>query len=148
MLLITRLRKNHPSKRNYEVKRIHGFRKFFKTRCENVGMRSINIEILMGHNIGVSGSYYKPTEKEVLINYLKIMDQLIINDEFRLSQQVHELKEKNQDSEYVIKGRLQEKDEQIKVLMAQVEKLSNETNRNRQEFIDIAKQNLATIILN
>jgi molecular chaperone GrpE (heat shock protein) len=111
-------------------------------------MRSINIEILMGHNIGVSGSYYKPTEKEVLINYLKIMDQLIINDEFRLSQQVHELKEKNQDSEYVIKGRLQEKDEQIKVLMAQVEKLSNETNRNRQEFIDIAKQNLATIILN
>ena len=76
------------------------------------------------------------------------MYQLIINDEFCVCHQVHELKEKNQDSEYVIKGRLQEKDEQIKVLMAQVEKLSNETNRNRQEFIDIAKQNLATIILN
>ena len=35
----------------------------------------------------------------------------------------------------------QEKDEQIKVLMTQIEKLNNETRSNREEFIDIAKQN-------
>lgn len=128
------------TKRNYEFKRIHGFRKFFKTRCENAGMKSINIEILMGHNIGVSGSYYKPTEKEILVDYLKIIDQLIINDEFRLSQQIQELKEKNQDKDYVIKGKLEEKEDQIKNLMAQVATLNKETTRNRQEFIDIAKQ--------
>lgn len=34
----------------------------------------------------------------------------------------------------------QEKDEQIKVLMTQIEKLNNETRSNREEFIDIAKQ--------
>ena len=49
---------------------MHGFRKAFKTICENSGMKSINIELLLGHNIGVSGSYYKPTEKEVLQDYL------------------------------------------------------------------------------
>ena len=34
----------------------------------------------------------------------------------------------------------QEKDEQIKVLMTQIEKLNDETRSNREEFIDIAKQ--------
>lgn len=53
---------------------MHGFRKAFKTICENAGMKSINIELLLGHNIGVSGSYYKPTEKEVLQDYLKAVD--------------------------------------------------------------------------
>jgi integrase len=118
-----------PNKRNYEFKRIHGFRKFFKTRCENEGMKSINIEILMGHNIGVSGSYYKPTEKEVLVDYLKIMDQLIINDEFRLSQQVQELKEKNQDKDLLIKAKLTEKDEQIIELQRSIKFLSDTVNR-------------------
>jgi len=34
-------------------------------------MRPINVEITMGHDIGISGSYYKPTEKEVLEDYVK-----------------------------------------------------------------------------
>jgi hypothetical protein len=34
----------------------------------------------------------------------------------------------------------QEKDEQIKVLKTQIEKLNNETKSNREKFIDIAKQ--------
>jgi hypothetical protein len=82
----------------------------------------------MGHNIGVSGSYYKPTEKEVLVDYLKIMDQLIINDEFRLSQQVQELKEQNEDKDYVIKGKLQEKEEQINNLQESIKFLSDRFN--------------------
>ena len=121
--------KIYSNKRNYEFKRIHGFRKFFKTRCENEGMKSINIEILMGHNIGVSGSYYKPTEKEVLVDYLKIMHQLIINDEFRLSQQVQELKEKNQDKDLLIKAKLAEKDDQITELQRSIKFLSDAVNR-------------------
>jgi hypothetical protein len=39
-------------------------------------MRPINVEIIMGHNIGVSKSYYKPTEKEVMEDYLKAVDFL------------------------------------------------------------------------
>ena len=35
------------------LKSAHGFRKFFKTRCEKI-MRPANIGLLMGHNIGLS----------------------------------------------------------------------------------------------
>jgi integrase len=64
--------------RRQEFKTVHGFRKFFKTHCEQV-MKSINVEILMGHTIGVSDCYYKPSEKEILNDYLKAINVLTIN---------------------------------------------------------------------
>ena len=39
--------------RRHEWKAAHGFRKFFKTHTEQV-MKPINVEIIMGHSIGVS----------------------------------------------------------------------------------------------
>jgi len=50
------------------------------------------------------------------------------------------VKGKNQDSEYVIMGKLKKKKDQIKILMSQVEKLSTENNKHKQEFIDIAEK--------
>ena len=100
--------------RRHEWKAAHGFRKFYKSRTEQV-MKPINVEITMGHDIGVSASYYKPTEHEVLEDYLKAVDLLTINsDKLILQKQVTELKEKSKDSEYIIKAKLQEKDDQIR----------------------------------
>ena len=42
--------------RRHEWKAAHGFRKFYKTRAEQV-MKPINVEVTMGHNIGVSASF-------------------------------------------------------------------------------------------
>jgi hypothetical protein len=99
--------------KRHEWKAAHGFRKFYKSRAEQV-MRPINVEITMGHNIGISASYYKPTEKEVLEDYLKAVYLLTINGDKRvLQKQVTELKEKTKDNEYIIKAKLQEKDEAI-----------------------------------
>ncbi|MFZ0514494.1 MAG: hypothetical protein WAM14_23015 [Candidatus Nitrosopolaris sp.] len=42
-------------------------------------MRSINVEIMMGHDTGLSESYYKPTRQEVLQDYLKAAPLLTIN---------------------------------------------------------------------
>jgi len=42
-----------------EWKAAHGFRKFYKSRAEQI-MKPINVELTMGHNIGVSASYYHP----------------------------------------------------------------------------------------
>ena len=56
--------------RRHEWKTVHGFRKFFKTRAEQV-MKPANVEILMGHSIGISDSYYRPSDKEILDDYLK-----------------------------------------------------------------------------
>src|SRR4029078_2900369 len=77
-------KKSNLIKNRYEFQTDHGLRKWFKTRCELAGMKSINIEILMGHSIGISDSYYKITEDELLTEYLKAVTHLIISDESRL----------------------------------------------------------------
>lgn len=60
--------------RRHEWKTDHGYRKFLKSRVEQV-MKPINVELLMGHSgYGVSKSYSRPTEKEVLEDYLKAGD--------------------------------------------------------------------------
>ena len=107
--------------RRHEWKGAHGFRKFYKTRTEQV-MRPINVEITMGHNIGISGSYYRPTEREVLEDYLKAVDLLTIEEENRLHRKIKELSQKDEDSNYIIKGKLAEKDKQIDTLMKKQEK--------------------------
>jgi hypothetical protein len=81
--------------KRHEWKAAHGFRKFYKSRAEQV-MKPINVELTMGHNIGISASYYKPRECEVLEDYMKATDLLTINNDSKLLQkQVEELKEKS-----------------------------------------------------
>lgn len=102
--------------KRHAYKAAHGFRKFYKTRTEQV-MRPLNVEITLGHDIGLSGSYYKPTEKEVLEDYLKAVNLLTINStEKILEKEIIELKENSKDNEYIIKLKLQERDEQIQEL--------------------------------
>jgi seryl-tRNA synthetase len=69
--------------------------------------------------------------------YIASIDSLTINDENRLSKQVQELKEKNEDAEYVIKGKLQEKDEEIKGMKQQI----NEMNKKFQQVFSLIQQN-------
>jgi hypothetical protein len=108
--------------KRHEWKAAHGFRKYYKTHAEQL-MRPINVEITMGHDIGVSSSYYKPTEREVLEDYLKAVPLLTINgDNLVFRNQIEELKEKSTDSELVIGARLREKDNQIQTLITRQEK--------------------------
>jgi len=111
--------KLEPGVKRHEWKAAHGFRVFYKIRAEQV-MRPINVEITMGHNIGLSASYYKPTEKEVLEDYLKAVDLLSINgNETKLSKVIKELSEKNKENEYIISGKMREKEIQIAGLKEQ-----------------------------
>jgi hypothetical protein len=81
-------------KRRHEFS-VHGFRKYFKTRAEQSGMKPINVEILMGHSVGISDSYYRPTENELLQDYLKAVDALTISEEKQLRHEVEKLKVEN-----------------------------------------------------
>jgi hypothetical protein len=56
-------------------------------------MRSINIELLMGHSIGISDSYYRIPEKELLEDYLKSVDFLTIGENTILLDRLTELSE-------------------------------------------------------
>jgi hypothetical protein len=105
--------------KRHEFKAVHGFRKFFKTHTEQI-MKPINVEILMGHSTGISDSYYKPTEKEVLDDYLKSINSLTLNqDDVALAEQIKKLEEENKNNEYIIQERLKERDEQIEILKDQ-----------------------------
>jgi hypothetical protein len=106
--------------KRHEWKAAHGFRKFYKTRTEQV-MKPINVEITMGHNIGLSSHYYRPSIEEVKTDYLKAVELLTIDSHnSKFEKQISELKEKNKDSEYIIKGKLEEKEKEIEKLREMV----------------------------
>ena len=65
--------------KRHEFKTAHGFRKYFKTQAEQARIPSIKIEMLMGHSLGVSDSYVRFTEKEMLEDYLLGIDYLTVN---------------------------------------------------------------------
>jgi hypothetical protein len=114
--------------KRHEWKAAHGFRKFYKSHAEQV-MRPINVEITMGHNIGVSASYYKPTENDIILDYLKAVDVLTVNagkDNSILQKEVEKLKETNENNEHIIKSKLQERDDAIVALSDQVMRLMKE----------------------
>ncbi|MGD9674648.1 MAG: hypothetical protein AB7U98_14360 [Candidatus Nitrosocosmicus sp.] len=79
--------------KRHEFKAMHGFRKFYKTMCEQV-MKPANIELLIGHTIGISSSYYKPTENQLLEDYLNAADYLTISKEYKLQKQVDYYKQR------------------------------------------------------
>jgi flagellar capping protein FliD len=88
-------------------------------------MKSINIETLMGHSIGISDSYYRATEEELLQDYVKAAGHLTFNTELKLQKQVEELTEKTQDSDYMIKAKLQEKDKELHDFKERISKMEN-----------------------
>ncbi|MGD9674326.1 MAG: hypothetical protein AB7U98_12710 [Candidatus Nitrosocosmicus sp.] len=102
--------------KRHEFKGLHGFRKFFKTHCEPL-MKPANVELLLGHDLGISKSYYKPLESDVLKDYLKAVDALTFySNSSQLTKKIQNLERENQDNNYLIKGKLLEKDEEIKKL--------------------------------
>lgn len=67
-------------------------------------MLRTNVEYIIGHSLGVAQSYYRPTEHELLKDYLKAIPFLSINDENAidiqsLKEQTKVLEKKTQDKE-------------------------------------------------
>jgi hypothetical protein len=116
----------------HEWKIAHGYRKAYKSRAEQI-MKPINVEITMGHNIGISSSYYKPTEREVLEDYIKAIPLTINGNSSILQKQVEELVEKTNSNDYLLKARLQEKDDALVTLSDQVMKLMEEVQNLKKQ---------------
>jgi hypothetical protein len=122
--------------KRYEWKGAHGFRKFFETRAAEA-MSFVNVEFLMGHSLGLSESYYKLREHDVLRHYLKAVDLLTINDDkSSLQKQVVELTEKSRQETYVIKGKLAEKEKEI-------EAIAREAAESKRALADLIDDKLA-----
>ena len=71
-----------------DVQRLHGFRKFFTTQLVDSKVGPEIREMLLGHNIGLAGTYYKPTDEDIQSEYEKAIDALTIDPANRLRKKV------------------------------------------------------------
>jgi integrase len=83
---------NHNSFKRKETPVLHAFRKFFTKQLHD-SVPKIDkaiIEFLLGHKIGLTGAYYKPTETDLLQEYYKAVPLLTISNEERLKFKLEE----------------------------------------------------------
>ena len=101
LLHVTGIRAAGELYKRSELMQTHGFRKYFKTTCINAGMNPLHSEYIMGHKSGLTKSYLKPTDQELLegndkaLGYVAAINDLTINEEHRLTKKVNELQVKN-----------------------------------------------------
>jgi len=127
------IRKNRASnKKRHEFQVNHSYRKWFKTRCELAGMKPINIEILLNHSTGISDSYYRATENELLDDYLRAIDHITIQDNsLKLQKQIDQISQKHKENEYNIRYELMERD-------AEIRKLQEHQNHNTETITKLS----------
>ncbi|HJT47970.1 MAG TPA: hypothetical protein VJ729_07280, partial [Nitrososphaeraceae archaeon] len=113
-----------------EVRLTAGFRKFFDTQLIYADVRPAIKEMFMGHSIGLDDNYFKPSENDVLEEYLTAIDWLTINEENRLKMQVKELTEKQDEIEIVKKRHKEE-----------MESMREEMNQRFHHVMSIIQQN-------
>jgi integrase len=100
---------------------VHGFRKWYKTRCEIGGMKPVNVETLLNHSIGISDSYYRPRESELLEEYLKVSEQhLSVSTENKFKSDLEELRKSNKEYKEKLMQRSEEKEKMDHDLIAQL----------------------------
>ena len=87
------LTENH---KRHSSKLTHSFRKYFETKCLKK-MKLLNVKLLIGQDTGLEKSYYKPTESELLEDYLQVVNDLTLNQEFKLKMKITELESKQDD---------------------------------------------------
>jgi hypothetical protein len=102
-------------------------------------MKSINIEILMGHSIGISDSYYKITQDDLLTEYLKASDYLMVSNENQLQMQHEKIQLQNHNDIKSIKGKLIEKENVIEVL--------NRNDQNKMDAISALSDKIQDLML-
>ena len=107
----------NPHKRK-QIPIFHGFRKFYTKQLVDSKLNPEIREMLLGHKIGLVSCYYKPTEQEMLNEYLKAVRLLTINEENRLKLKLEQ--------------KIQIEKSQIEALKLDFEKFKNEVLNNRK----------------
>jgi integrase len=116
--------------KRYEFQGAHGFRKYFKTRAEQAGMRPFNVETLMDHSLGISDHYGRPMEQDLFSDYLKVVEALTINKQIEFKEVA--------ENQQVLLLQMQTKDTEIMMLKKQMAEL-----KSREQEIAMLKQRLS-----
>ncbi len=111
--------------KRHEFKTAHGFRKYFKTQAEQARIPSIKIELLMGHSLGVTDSYIRFSEEQMLEDYLQGIEYLTVNQNIVLinrsikqqseymQQSLKEMEEKHNNNVNLLREEMENKFQQI-----------------------------------
>ena len=102
-----------------ELHPCHSFRIFAVTNMQRSKVDKTIREMLVGHTTGLDSAYYKPQDEEILLEYLKAVDALTINNENKLKTHVKELTKKNNEKEYLLNVAMMQKDKEVEVLKKQ-----------------------------
>lgn len=135
--------KLEPGKRSHEFQADHGYRKWFKTQCELAGMKSINMEVLMGHSIGISDRYYRISKEDLLEDYLKAVNFLTISENNILRDQLTDLSE---ETNRVVEEKLHIRDNELemqdKLKTDAIANLADQILKLQQEIENLKKRDV------
>ncbi len=95
------------------------FRKFFDTQLIYADVRPAIKEMFMGHSIGLDDHYFKPSQRDVLEEYMTAVDYLTISEENKLKMKVKELTKK-QDEIKIMEGKHNEEIQAMRDQMSQI----------------------------
>jgi hypothetical protein len=128
--------------RRHEYKAAHGLRKFFDNAADSAGVRYLQIEYMMGHDLGITGNYRRFKEQKLLEDYLKAVPFLTISSQktTQLQQQVAQLTVKNEEQNYIIKGKLAEKEKEAEETKKMLEVATSEIAQLRARQEESAKR--------
>ena len=93
----------------------------------------------MGHSIGISDSYYKITQDDLLTEYLKASDYLMVSNENQLQKQYDNIQIQNQNDIKLVEGKLFKKENEIEVL--------NRNDQNKSDAIAALADKIEELVL-
>lgn len=78
--------------KRHDVMLFHGIRKYVNHAYVNAKCGPIHTELLLGHRVGLQHNYLRPTEDEMLMEWLKAVPTLSLTDEAELRSENEKLK--------------------------------------------------------
>jgi hypothetical protein len=122
----------------------HSFRKFFNTCLMNSNVVYSFKELLMGHSVKLDDVYYdkdsETSRQKIIVEYMKAVDALTINEEYRLKKKIIEYEDKLKDAPKIweLESHLAAKIIEQDALKKQVELLQlerqNETHAMQEKY--------------
>ncbi len=133
-----------------ELQLDHSLRRFFNTALMNSDVTYSFKELMMGHSVKLDNVYYdKDNEKsreKILLEYMKAIDALTINDEYRLKKKIAEY-EKLKDVPNVeqLESHLANKILEQEAIKKQLEKLRTDKEKETQMMQQKYEQDMKAI---
>jgi transcriptional regulator of heat shock response len=121
-----------------ELQPDHGLRRFFNTALMNSDVTYSFKELMMGHSVKLDDVYYdkdnEKSQQKILLEYMKAIDALTINDEYRLKKKIVEYEEKLKDVPKVeqLESHLANKILEQEAIKKQLEKLRTDKEKETQ----------------